>query len=176
MISPQKNEATATPRRAARVGALGLMRRTVIFYVLWLGLAGAGIADLIIGLFAAFAASWTSFLLIPQSPARFSPLASMRLLFRFAGQSFLAGIYTARRAMDLNIAPGFITYHTNLPAGPARNMFTTIECLFPGSMPVEERRDGTLVLHCLDVNRPSASGMARDEALLRRAGGVGTPP
>lgn len=172
-------EAKPDPERgAAPLTPAAFLRRAIVFYCLWLGLAGPDLASLVIGLLATGAATWSSFHLIAQSPRRFSFVATARLLVRLVGQSFLAGLYTAQRALDphLNIRPGFVTYRTRLPAGPARNTFMTIECLLPGSLPIESASDGTLLLHSLDIHRDISPGMAKDEALLQRAGGVENQP
>jgi multicomponent Na+:H+ antiporter subunit E len=36
----------------------------------------------------------------------------------------------------------------------------------PGTLPVGTDRDGSLVYHCLDLDQPIASSLARDEALV----------
>ena len=55
-----------------------------------------------------------------------------------------------------------------LNAGLARNTFSTITSLLPGSVPADEA-DGVLVYHCLDTTQPVVEQLWREERLLARA-------
>ena len=61
---------------------------------------------------------------------------------------------------------GFIRYRVGFPPGPARNVFTALTSLLPGTVPVGEQ-DGAIVYHCLDVDQPVADELAAEEADLR---------
>jgi multicomponent Na+:H+ antiporter subunit E len=119
---------------------------------------------------AVVAATWTSLHLLPPGGSRPSPLAMARLALRFLCQSVLAGVDVARRALDprLPLRPGFATYPVRFPPGAARNAFTTLTSLLPGTVPAGEVQ-GQLVYHCLDVDQPVVSQLAAEEAALSRA-------
>ena len=149
--------------------------RAVGFFVLWIMLSGSDPADLAAGAVAALAATWASLRLLPPDSSRVRPAALARLALRFIRQSVVAGIDVARRALDprLPLHPGFVVYPVGLPRGPARNMFTTLMSLLPGTVPIGSDKTGGLLIHCLDVEQPVVAQLAAEEALLVRAiGGV----
>jgi multicomponent Na+:H+ antiporter subunit E len=87
-------------------------------------------------------------------------------------QSIVAGIDVARRALDprLPLRPGFVSYPVCFPPGPARNAFTSLTSLLPGTVPAGD--DGEhLVYHCLDVDQPVVAQLAAEETALSRAVG-----
>ncbi len=59
-------------------------------------------------------------------------------------------------------------YPLLLPRGPARNTFTTLTSLLPGTVPIGSDTQDALVIHCLDVTQPVAAQLAAEEALLMR--------
>ena len=89
---------------------------------------------------------------------------------RFLYQSVVAGLDVARRALDprLPLRPGFVTYPVGFPPGTARNAFTTLTSLLPGTVPAGEE-GGAVLYHCLDVDQPVVSQLAAEEAALSRA-------
>jgi multicomponent Na+:H+ antiporter subunit E len=91
------------------------------------------------------------------------------LALRFLAQSVAAGWDVARRAFDprLPLRPGFVVYPVGLPPGPARNVFTTITSLVPGTVPAGDDAGG-LLYHCLDVEQPVMAQLAAEEAVLAR--------
>ncbi len=115
--------------------------------------------------------------LLPPGHARPSALALGQLALRFARQSLAAGLDVAWRALDprMRLRPGFVTYETRLPQGPARSAFLTLMSLLPGSLPAWQDDGGKIVIHCLDVDQPVAAQMAEEEKLFVRALGVGPP-
>jgi multicomponent Na+:H+ antiporter subunit E len=143
--------------------------RAALFLVLWFVLAGAEAADLLPGAVAVAAATWTSLVLLPPGRSVRSPAAMARLAFRFFYQSVIAGADVARRALDprLPLRPGFIVYPVRFRPGTARNVFTTLTSLLPGTVPTGED-NGHLVYHCLDVDQPVASQLAAEESALSR--------
>lgn len=163
--------------------------RSLIFFGFWLLLAGprtfqavgeAGVGawpqlvgDLLVGVGSSAAAVWVSLLLLPASanPIHYGPL--VRLGARFLWQSLVAGLDVARRVFDprLPIKPGFIDFPARVPEGPGRAAFGAYTSLMPGSLPVGQGADGSLVYHCLDLDQPIADGLARDEALFSRIRG-----
>ncbi len=92
-------------------------------------------------------------------------------MFRFFPQSVAAGIDVARRALDprMPLRPGFIVYHSRLPAGPAQSAFCTMMSLLPGTLPSGTDDDSGLVIHCLDIGQPVVEQLAAEEALFVRA-------
>lgn len=162
--------------RAGLMRGVGLFGFWLLLARPWSGEPGdAPWAELVLGVLATVAAVWTSLRLLPPSPGRLRPGALARLAGRFLWQSLAAGIDVARRAFDprLPIAPGYLAYPVRLPDGPRRDAFGAFTSLMPGTLPVGTDPDGALVYHCLDVNLPVTEGLARDEALLGAALGVG---
>jgi len=147
----------------------GAVSRAVWFVALWLVIAGTDPADLAVGAVATAAATWTSLLLLPPRRSRRSPAAMARLALRFLLESVIAGADVARRALDprLPLRLGFVAHPVRFPPGTARNVFTTLTSLLPGTVPVGEE-GGQLVYHCLDVDQPVASQLAAEEAALAR--------
>jgi multicomponent Na+:H+ antiporter subunit E len=150
-------------RRAALVRGAG-------FLAFWLVLIGADRSHLAAGVVAAAAGAWTSLRLLPPAPQRVRLAALLALALRFLGKSVVAGWDVAWRALDprLPVRPGFVAYPVRFPPGPARNLFTTLTSLLPGTVPAGDE-GGALVYHCLDVEQPVAAELAAEEALLSRA-------
>jgi multicomponent Na+:H+ antiporter subunit E len=148
----------------------GAISRAAWFLIFWFVLAGVDPVDLPGGVVAVIAATWTSLLLLPAGGARRSVAAMPRLALRFFYQSVVAGWDVARRALDprLPLRPGFVSYPVRFPPGTARNAFTTLTSLLPGTVPAGEE-SGELVYHCLDVGQPVVAQLAAEEAALSRA-------
>jgi multicomponent Na+:H+ antiporter subunit E len=144
--------------------------RAVGFFVLWIMFTGGNPADLGAGAVAALAATWASLRLLPPSTSRVRPLALARLVVRFLHQSAVAGVDVARRALDpqLPLHPGFVVYPVGLPRGPARNMFTTLMSLLPGTVPTGSDEKGGLLIHCLDAKQPVTAQLAAEEEVFTR--------
>ena len=148
----------------------GALTRGTAFACLWLILIGGNPVDLAVGAIVVAVATWTSLTLLPPGQSRLRPVALVRLALRFLCQSVVAGVDVARRALDprLPLRPGFVAFPTCFPPGAARNAFTTLTSLLPGTVPVGDD-GGSLVYHCLDVDQPVASQLAAEEAALLRA-------
>ena len=144
--------------------------RTVGFLVLWMMLTGGNPTDLVAGALAALAAAWTSLGLLPPGTSCVRPAAISRLALRFLRQSVVAGVDVARRALDprLPLHPGFVVYAVDLRRGPARNMFTTMMSLLPGTVPTGSDEKGGLLIHCLDAEQPVAAHLAAEEEVFAR--------
>lgn len=145
------------------------VERAVGFFALWAVLSG-GVADLLPGIVTALAVAWISLRLLPAGRNRTAPLALLKFALRFLGQSVLAGADVARRALDpaLPLQPGFVSYPVGLPPGAARNLFTSLMSLLPGTVPVGIDGGGALVIHCLDTGQEVAVQLAAEEALFAR--------
>jgi multicomponent Na+:H+ antiporter subunit E len=158
------------PSGAAGSAAVRVCARAAGFLVLWLVLAGADLADLPAAAVAVVAATWTSVRLLPPGSSRLSPGALAKLTLRFAYQSVAAGADVAWRALDprLPLRPGLVHYSVRFPPGAARNAFTTLTSLLPGTVPAGSEH-GHIVYHCLDVEQPVTSQLAAEEAALAQA-------
>ena len=149
------------PRRAALI-------RGVAFFALWLVLMQSlKLADLAIGAFAAVFATWVSLRLLPPAAGRLRLGNLLMLLPHFLWQSVRAGVDVAGRALAprVRLHPGFVRFPAGLPAGLARNTFTTITSLLPGTVPCGEE-DGVLVYHCLDITQPVVAQLSDEESRL----------
>jgi multicomponent Na+:H+ antiporter subunit E len=138
--------------------------------VIWMALSGGAAGDLLPGIVAALAATWTSLLLLPPGTARLQLRALAEFSLRFLFQSVLAGADVARRALDprLPLRPGFVRYPVGFPAGARRNAFTSLTSLLPGTLPLAADEGGALIIHCLDTGQPIAVQLATEEAMLVR--------
>jgi len=155
--------------------ARNALPRAAIFFVFWLILSGTKPADFVVGALTAIAATWVSLLLLPAEQWRLSPAALARLLLRFPSQSITAGIDVAWRVFDprLPLRPGFVVYRSRLPSGAARNAFTTLTSLLPGTLPCGADDRGDLVIHCLDLDQPVIEQLGAEETLLLEVMGGG---
>ena len=126
--------------------------------------------DLAAGAVATLAATWASLRLLPPGTRHARPAALGMLALRFLRQSVVAGTDVAWRALDpkLPLRPGFVLYPVGLPPGAARNMFTTLTSLLPGTVPTGSEERGGIVIHCLDVEQPVAAQLAAEERLFTR--------
>ena len=158
------------PSSAAGSAPRAALLRGAILLGYWVVLMGPGRDDVVVGMLTAALATWVSLRLLPPQPARLRLVALPALALRFLWQSVVAGVDVARRAFDprLPLRPGFLTYRVGFPPGPARNAFTDLTSLLPGTVPAGEQ-DGVLLYHCLDVDQPVVAQLAEEEAVLRRA-------
>ncbi|QIB33651.1 Na+/H+ antiporter subunit E [Ancylobacter pratisalsi] len=164
--------------------------RAASLYLLWIALAGVATAELVVGVPVVLLAVWASLRLLPPArthhgPSRAALRALAMLVLRLPLQSLVAGIDVARRAISrpLRLQPGEVVCACALPragaprgdedmapgAGIARGVFRVLLALQPGSLPVAEREDGALIVHCLDVTAPVADQLAHEEALFSAA-------
>ena len=144
--------------------------RTSGFLAFWVILSGFDPADLAVGAVAALLATWASLHLVPVDQVRVRPMAMARLALRFLGQSISAGVDVAWRALHprMPLRPGIVVYPVRFPPGTARNAFTALTSLVPGTVPAGVK-EGQLVYHCLDVGQPVVAQLAAEEAALSRA-------
>ena len=150
------------------------MARTGGLFLLWLILTADNDADLGAAAGAVLAATLASLRLLPPGTNHVRPIAVVQLALRFLRQSLIAGADVARRALDrrLPLHPGFILYPVALPPGPARNMFTTLMSLLPGTVPTGSDAGGGLLIHCLDVEQPITAQLATEEAVFAQVIGA----
>jgi multicomponent Na+:H+ antiporter subunit E len=148
--------------------ARNALPRAAIFFVFWLILSGTKPADFVVGALTAIAATWVRPAPVADGQWRLSTVALARLVLRFPLQSITAGIDVARRAFDprLPLRPGFVVYRSRLAPGAARNAFTTLTSLLPGTLPCGADDRGGLMIHCIDVDQPVIEQLGAEEALL----------
>lgn len=158
------------PTIAAPSTGITALWRGLLFLLVWLVLMPSlASADLAVGAVAALFATLTSLRLLPPAAGHVRLSALLGFLPHFLWQSVLAGIDVARRALhpEMPMRPGFVACPVGFPPGLARNEFTAITSLLPGSVPAGDTADGILY-HCLDVGEPVAQQMAQEESLLAR--------
>ena len=81
-------------------------------------------------------------------------LSPSAIAVRFLGQSVVAGVDVARRALDprLPLPPGLCDLSVGLPPGPARNMFTTLMSLLPGTVPTGVRHERMTLIFIVSMS------------------------
>jgi len=143
--------------------------RGVCYFAFWVLLIGFKPVDLVVGLFAATMATWTSLKLLRPNVLKFRVADLLRYSVHFLWQSVAAGVDVARRAFSphLPLQPGFVRYSCRYPRGATRNAFAVLTSLMPGTVPVEDAQ-GSLLYHCLDTSQPIAAQLAREEAEVFR--------
>ena len=142
--------------------------RSIAFFALWMVLMqSAKLPDLAIGAFAALGATWVSLRLLPPEAGRLNLSSLLLLVPHFLWQSVRAGIDVAGRALapSVRLHTGFVSFPSGLPAGLARNTFTTVTSLLPGTVPCGEE-DGAIVYHCLDTLQPVVDQLTEEEQRL----------
>ena len=145
--------------------------RGAMYLALWVVLLpSAKPTDLGLGLAAALGATWVSLHLLPPAAGRLRFGVMLALLPHFVWESILAGIDVARRALSREMAlkPGFVDCPMAFPPGLARNTFTTISSLLPGSVPAGDG-DDKVVYHCIDMTQPVVEQLCEEERILARA-------
>ncbi|WGD31016.1 Na+/H+ antiporter subunit E [Ancylobacter sp. WKF20] len=147
--------------------------RALGFFALWLVLQGGGLAGAAVGALTAAAAAWLSLRLLPPDGRRVAVGARVRLALRFPGQSVLAGLDVARRALapSLPLQPGLVACRSRLLSGTGRDAFHAYLSLQPGTLPVGMRDEATLLVHALDTSYPVAAAVSaaeRDFAAIPR--------
>lgn len=154
-----------------------ILVRGIAYFVVWMIMAGGQLAAVAPGLVVAVLATWVSLALLPVDPAfaQVRPLAVLRLALRFVWGSVVAGLDIARRAFrpSLPLKPGYVAYPVALPPGTARNLFTSLTSLMPGTLPSGNRESEGVIYHCLDVDQPVIRDLGQEEARLAEALGCG---
>jgi multicomponent Na+:H+ antiporter subunit E len=163
LTAPDRSPASPQPR----LGAIAL--RAGLLALVWLVLAGAGTADLVVGAPAVLLAVWASLVLLPPSATRIDAAALFRFAGRFLASSLAAGFDVMRRAFDprLPLAVGFVPCPCTIAPGPGRDAFRAVMTLQPGSLPVGDDGGDAMLLHCLDVGAAHADAFRRAEAGFR---------
>ena len=150
-----------------------LLVRAASLFGLWLIIAGAQLAEVVVGTLATAAAVFVSLRLSPPGHSRISLAGTVKLLCHLLYRSFGAGFDVAWRAIDprLPLRPGFISFKSNFQPGPKCDAFCTIASLLPGTLPAGFDREGSLLVHCLDVQQPVADELNIEKSAFDRAFG-----
>jgi multicomponent Na+:H+ antiporter subunit E len=145
--------------------------RAFALFLVWIILTGGSLKDLPVGLVAVAVAAFVSVRIRPASTVTLRFVPTLTYVGIFLRQSVLAGFDVARRAFDtkLPLKTGFVDFVPALPAGMERTLFADLSSMAPGTLPVEERPDGTLLVHCLDTDMDVAAQLAADEDRLAAA-------
>lgn len=108
---------------------------------------------------------------------RWRLLGALRLGLAFVLGSVLGGIDVARRAVmpRLSLSPAMIEHPLRLPAGEARNFYTALLCLMPGTLSAHVDED-LLVVHTLDDGHDVAATLSAFEQRVAAALGVPLTP
>jgi multicomponent Na+:H+ antiporter subunit E len=145
--------------------------RALAFLLLWLAVAGPG--DPFVAIAVAAAATWASVRLAPPSGARLKARAAFVFLGDFLRLSLRSGLDVAHRALAStpDLRPGVVEARVELPPGFARNAFSMIASLLPGTLLTGfDPGDGhKAYVHGLDVRQPIAAELAEEEASFMRA-------
>jgi multicomponent Na+:H+ antiporter subunit E len=148
----------ASRRRAA-------VERAAIYLALWFVLLpSTKPGDVVLGLAAAAAATWISLRLLPPAGGRVRLGAFLAQGPHFLWESVRAGVDVARRALAprMPLEPGFVASPTRLPHGLARNTFSTVAGLMPGTLPAGDEGE-SLIVHALDISQPVAEQLGAEE-------------
>jgi multicomponent Na+:H+ antiporter subunit E len=144
------------------------LSRACGFFLIWLALAGLRPSDLPVGVAVAVAAAWASLVLAPPSGGRLNAPATLSYGLHFFRLSLVSGLDVARRALSAapDLQPGIVEARLRQPPGFARNAFSVIASLLPGSLltgfePDDEQR---AYIHALDIRQPVAAELAVEEA------------
>lgn len=170
-----RTEPGTEPARPALAKAASRRRTAVargaLYFGFWLLLLPSlKAADLALGVLAALGATWVSLRLLPPEAGQLRFGVMLTLMPHFVWVSIVAGIDVARRALSPRMAlkPGFVACPMAFAPGLARNTFTTISSLLPGSVPAGDGDDKVLY-HCIDMTQPVVEQLCEEERILARA-------
>ena len=154
--------------------------RACAFFLLWLAVAGLKPSDLPVGVAVAASAAWASVVLAPPSGGRLNGSATLSYFAHFLRLSLVSGLDVARRALSAtpDLKPGMVEARLRQPPGFARNAFSVIASLLPGSLLTgfEPEDEQLAYVHALDVRQPVAAELAAEEAAFLRTLGQDTRP
>jgi multicomponent Na+:H+ antiporter subunit E len=152
-----------------------MLKRSAIFFIVWLVLTGASVTGLLVGAVAAAASAWLSLALMPVRGDRaVSIIRLMALAPRFLLRSMIGGMDVAWRALHpkMPLRAGWLAYRTRLQSGGERVTLGSEISLLPGTLVAGSRGD-TLYVHCLDTSWNVAGQMQQEEARIAAVAGEG---
>jgi multicomponent Na+:H+ antiporter subunit E len=150
-------------RDASKIMTMAWMSRFVMWYGVWLVLAGWSPWNAVVGLAAAALAAWACVILLPPAGRRLSIPRVLRYAVGFVWQSVAGGIDVAWRVFQprMPLHPGIVKVAPRLPAGPGRLLFQGMASLPPGSLACGVDEDGYLLFHCLDTREDVEGALCR---------------
>jgi multicomponent Na+:H+ antiporter subunit E len=150
-----------------------MLKRSAIFFIVWLILTGASVTGLLVGAVTAAASAWLSLALIPIKGDRaVSIVRLMGLAPHFLWRSMIGGVDVAWRALHprMPLRAGWLAYRTRLQSGGQRVTLGSEISLLPGTLVAGSRGD-TLYVHCLDTSWNVAGQMSEEEARIAAVAG-----
>ena len=143
--------------------------RGVGYFAFWVLLIGIKPVDLVVGVVATVAATWSSIILLPPGEFRLRLAGIPRYAARFLWQSVVAGVQVALLAFtpQLKLRPGLISYRSHFPKGAKRNAFASLTSLLPGTLAVHDEVHG-LLYHTLDTGQPIVEQLTVEETAVSR--------
>jgi multicomponent Na+:H+ antiporter subunit E len=165
------NDGAPTPAPVLHTTLGATLARGACFTALWLVLMPSlKPGDLGVGVFAIVAATWASLRLLPPASGGLRLGRLLMLAPYYLRASVLAGVDVALRAFSprVRVQPGYVAYPVDFPSGLARNTYSSITSLLPGTVPCGDE-EGRLVYHCLDTSQPVQEQLGAEE---RRLAGV----
>lgn len=139
--------------------------------LLWSLLSDGNRASWLVGIPTVLAGSWAALRIRPAGGER--PRVSLPGLLAFVplfvGESIRGGTDVALRVLRprLRLAPGFVSYRTELRSASARLLFVNSVNLLPGTVAVEID-DDLLRIHALDSGADFSSDLRRLESAVGR--------
>lgn len=139
------------------------------FAALWWLLSGGAPNSWIVGVPTVSVTTWAAVRLQANSRWNFSLIGLLRLLPLFISESLRGGVDVATRTLapKMRIAPGFITFDTQLRKHQAQVFFANCICLLPGTL-AADWQDERLTVHLLDNKQDPTPQLRR----LERAVGL----
>jgi multicomponent Na+:H+ antiporter subunit E len=175
-LHAQANDAGEPRETALAPKRLGLpLGRILLFYFLWMVLAGADTPELWVGIPAALVSGILSAKLLPARGLRWRPAGLLSLCALFVRDSIVAGWEIALLVLrpNLQIQPGFVSHRSRIPGEALCGFYKSYNSLTPGTLAVEPEADGSMKFHCLDIRNPVAESLAANETALLRAVNTG---
>lgn len=146
------------------------MTHLVVWYGVWLIMAGWSPSNAAAGVPAAALAAWAGVILLPGDGRRLAPLRVARFALGFLWQSVTAGVDVAWRVFQpkMPLQPGIVKVAPRLPDGLPRLLFRGIASLQPGSLACGVDVDGNLMFHCLDTRDDVQGALSQTEDELAK--------
>jgi multicomponent Na+:H+ antiporter subunit E len=154
-----------------------VLKRFVVLFGLWLVVTEGDPSAWLVGVAAAGAAVGLSIRLLPPTGRPVRLVTVLGLAPGFVAASISGGVDVAWRALHprLPLRPAWLMHGVRLPPGPPRVSLGGVLSLMPGTLAAGSH-DGTLLIHCLDDERPVAAAVAREERRIGETLGLATDP
>jgi multicomponent Na+:H+ antiporter subunit E len=167
------NKSTIRNHLGMRAASIIMLRvwitRFVLWYGVWLILAGWSSWNAVVGIPAAALATWAGMILLPAG-RRWNFLCVFRYAVGFVWQSVVAGVDVAWRVFQprMPLHPGIVRVAPRIPAGSGRLLFRAIASLQPGSLACGVDDEGYLLFHCLDTREDVEGVLSRAQDELAK--------